>query len=388
MTSRRAYETTHPWISFRVSLERAPARLWLLLGEAISKCEHISNVPLKPQTARELHRIYLAKGVHATTAIEGNTLSEQDVRRRIEGDRKLPPSKAYLGREVDNVLRACNDLILKDLTEGRSSRLDVARIKLFNRLVLSGLSLDDAVVPGEIRGHSVCVGRYRAAPAEDCEFLLERLCDMLNEPQTRNLEGAAKAIVLAIIAHLYIAWIHPFGDGNGRTARLVEFQLLVSAGLPMPAAHLLSDHYNQTRSEYYRQLDHASRSKGEVVPFVIYAVQGLVDGLRTQIEMVRFHQWEVAWQNFVHEAFGDSQRLSAVDLRRLRLVLDLSDEHEPVPYHEIANISPRLAKAYAGRTSRTLSRDLSEVVCRDLVKRTPAGYRAAKEQVLAFLPLR
>ncbi|NOY75701.1 MAG: hypothetical protein GXP32_07900 [Kiritimatiellaeota bacterium] len=32
------------------------------------------------------------------------------------------------------------------------------------------------------------------------------------------------------LAHVYIAWIHPFGDGNGKTARLMEFYLLLRSG--------------------------------------------------------------------------------------------------------------------------------------------------------------
>ena len=55
------------------------------LGEARSKCEHIAGVPLRPTVARELHQLYLAKGVLGTTAIEGNTLSEEQVRQLLEG---------------------------------------------------------------------------------------------------------------------------------------------------------------------------------------------------------------------------------------------------------------------------------------------------------------
>ena len=56
--------------------------------------------------------------------------------------------------------------------------------------------------------------------------------------------------------------------------------ILVISGVPAPAAHLLSNHYNQTRSEYYRQLGRASQSGGDVLPFITYAVRGFVDGLR------------------------------------------------------------------------------------------------------------
>ncbi len=79
------------------------------------------------------------------------------------------------------------------------------------------------------------------------------------------------------MAHLYIAWIHPFGDGNGRTARFLEVKILLRAGIPTVAAHLLSNHYNATRSAYYRQLQRASASGGYVAPFIQYALQGFID---------------------------------------------------------------------------------------------------------------
>jgi Fic family protein len=111
---------------------------------------------------------------------------------------------------------------------------------------------------------------YRGAPAEDCEHLLERLCEWLNGQDFTPREGmdAIYAILKAVVAHLYLAWTHPFGDGNGRTARLIEFHILLSAGVPSPAAHLFSNHYNLTRAEYYRQLDRASKSGDDLIPFL------------------------------------------------------------------------------------------------------------------------
>ena len=78
----------------------------------------------------------------------------------------------------------------------------------------------------------------------------------------------------AVVAHLYIAWIHPFGDGNGRTARLLELQILLGAGFPVPTCQLLSNHYNQTRTEYYRELDLASHRRSPT-EFLVYALEGL-----------------------------------------------------------------------------------------------------------------
>ncbi|MDA2914542.1 Fic family protein, partial [Acidobacteriia bacterium AH_259_A11_L15] len=78
-TKDRTYERTHPWLTFNANLTQAPPRLWIMLGECQSKCIGISRVPLRPATAWYLFQVYLAKGALATTAIEGNTLSEKEV---------------------------------------------------------------------------------------------------------------------------------------------------------------------------------------------------------------------------------------------------------------------------------------------------------------------
>src|SRR3989442_1040974 len=65
--------------------------------------------------------------------------------------------------------------------------------------------------------------------------------------------------------------------------------------------HLLSNHYNQTRAEYCRQLKAASDSGGDVIPFIEYAVTGFVEGLREQLKIIRYQQWDMVWRNYVHE---------------------------------------------------------------------------------------
>ncbi len=241
----KAYEKTHPWLKFQLDLRKVGYKLWMALGEAQSKCEHIAGVPLRPSTSKELHKIYLVKGVLATTAIEGNTLTEEEVRQLVDGTLKIPHSKEYLAQAVENIIGACNQ-IADRLLKGESANLTVPDIKNFNRLVLDGLPSEEGTEPGKIRRRSAIVGNYRGAPAEDCEYLLEHLCTWLNSEDFRTSENLAIAFSLlkAIVAHLYLAWIHPFGDGNGRTARLMELQILLATGVPQPAAHLLSNHYN------------------------------------------------------------------------------------------------------------------------------------------------
>ncbi len=383
----REYQNSHPWLTFTFVPDRNPA-LWLLLGEAQSKCEHIAGVPLLPETARELHQVFLAKGAAATTAIEGNTLSEAEVRELMEGRLKLPPSKEYLGREVENMLRAFN-FIADELMAGGDDSLRPGMILDYNNMVLDGLELEEGVLPGAWRQHSVLVAGYRGAPSQDCPYLIERLCDWLNSPGMKpagNENRIVYAILRAVLAHLYLAWIHPFGDGNGRIARLVEFQILVAAGIPTPAAHLLSNHYNQTRSEYYRQLARASRVDDGVSSFLFYAVRGFVDQARIQIESIRFQQMEVTWRNHVHNVLPGH---GLGDARRRSLVFDLSTQPGPVPRGRLRSISAKVAESYLSKGLKTLSRDLNALTQLGLIHSTPQGYETRHHEVVAaFMPRR
>jgi Fic family protein len=231
------------------------------------------------------------------------------------------------------------------------------------------------------------VAGYRGAPSEECEYLLERLCDWLNNEEFKQKDSLiAFGILRAILAHIYLAWIHPFGDGNGRTARLIEFKILLAHGVPSPAAHLLSNHYNQTRSEYYRQLDYSSKAKGDVIPFIEYAVQGFIDGLKEQLKVVQGQQMRIMWRDFIYENFRNKSGASFD--RKRKLILDIADNLAIIPFKQIRHISPRIAELYANKTDKAIRRDINVLIEMDLLKREPKGYRARWEKLRAFLPER
>ena len=397
MTTGRAYERTHPWISFRVDLHAAPLQVWTLLGQAVARCGQIAGSALPPGAAEEMQSLYLVKGVQATTAIEGNTLSTEQIRERIQGRLPLPPSQEYLGREVDNILEACGE-IAEAIVDGIQMQLTAEWIATRNRQVLAGLEkhLEEGVVPGEIPAHAVGVGRYRGAPRADCAFLLERLCKWLAEEpglsMFRQEDGnrIATAILHAVLAHLYIAWIHPFGDGNGRTARLVEFMLLARAGVPLTSAQILSNHYNLTRAEYYRQLDRSSRASGghgDPIGFVLYALQGLVDGLEKQCDEIDAIQLSIAWKHFVFDRFRQERRSPALNRRR-EIALALTDRKRPVRRAELRRLNPTVAELYATRTDKTLTRDINWLLGEQLIEKRDGRYLARVDRMRSFRPPR
>jgi len=387
------YRTTHPWITFQLTVPQHSG-LWLRLGELASKCEHLCGAPLAPWIESELNQIYLAKGVMATTAIEGNTLTEDQVLQQVKGELNLPPSQQYLQREVQNIIEACNEEVREHLeSHEETPLLDEARIRRYNRQVLNGLDLNEDVVPGEYRYHNVVVGNvYRGAPAEDCPYLMDRLCQWLNSSDFATPENEPDfrlpiTIIKAIVAHIYLAWIHPFGDGNGRTARLLEFHILYSAGIPLPAAHLLSDHYNLTRTRYYQQLDRASKSDGDIIPFLMYAIEGFLDGIRSQISRIRQFHLRIAWEHFATERLGEEKPSPARERRR-NLIFSLGRTHHNqwVPTAAIEELNRELALAYVHAGDRMLSRDLNALKKLGLLERQHGKVRAMVEQIEAFLP--
>ncbi len=382
------FKRTHPWLTFDVNLKGIQPTTWILLGEAVSKVKHVANAPIDPKEADSLYNIFLAKGAAATTAIEGNTLSEEQVREQVEGKLALPPSQEYLQREVQNIIDTCNDFV-ENLVHSEGHKICVNFVKQLNSKALAGLELEEGVVAGEIRRHSVVVGGYRGAPADECYILLEWMCDKINEllssdPSNREIN----ALMAALFAHVYIALIRPFGDGNGRTSRLLEVYILLRAGFPMPTCQLLSNHYNKTRSAYYLQLGKISKvNNGDLTDFVTYAVQGFVDGLREQVEIIQGEQIRVTWVNYIHERFREKNTLA--NKRRRDLALEISKKIQATEIHEVLLSNPKLNREYSQLDEKTLTRDLNFLIDMGIVVREKSRrVRPNTSKIIAFLPWR
>lgn len=387
-TDLRPYNESHPWLAFGFNVRCLHSDLLVQLGAISSRLRVLESVYLPPRFADKLLNVYLAKGVHGTTAIEGNALTEEEVRARVEGKKNLPKSLKYQQQEVDNIIAACNKIASETVLGEASTELSLKRISEFNFAVLRGLPVDERVVAGRVRKYQVGVSDYTAPRWDYCEELLVRLCDWLNSQHTldREKHAIANAIIRAILCHVYIAWIHPFGDGNGRTARLLEFDILLAAGVPTIAAHLLSNHYNKTRTEYLLQLSNASKNGGHLEPFIAYALQGLQDGLNEQYELIEQYQRKITWRDYVYKSFSNDSGEPA--RRQRQLILELGEKHESLPINKkmLLKLSPEIAALYASKTPKTLSRDLNILEGKGLLTTGRVHVAAATWKLNAFKP--
>ena len=163
------------------------------------------------------------------------------VRLLQEGKSTIPPSRKYLEQEVKNVLDALNTILADVVERNAIASVTPEMIKAFNKQV--GHDLGDAFesVPGQFREHEVVVGAYRPPDHRDVTPLVEKMCEWLRREFGFSEDAAPDfytGVIEAIVAHVYLVWIHPFGDGNGRSARLSEAGYGLCGSLRIAAAVL------------------------------------------------------------------------------------------------------------------------------------------------------
>jgi Fic family protein len=147
-----------------------------LLGQCHAYISAMLGTPVRPDYRQQLLLVSLARGAQATTAIEGNTLSDSDVD-SIQSGKSLPASKEYLEKEVRNILTAFNS-ILEELIRDKSEELISSdMIKRFHRMVGEGLGDAFDAEPGALRRRNVTVGPYRPPSFEEVPALVDRLCE-------------------------------------------------------------------------------------------------------------------------------------------------------------------------------------------------------------------
>ena len=350
----------YPHINFKRSWELTP-KISMLLGQCEIYIKAISSTPILPDVRKKLLQISMIKGAQATTAIEGNTLTEQDVRKIQEG-MHLPPSREYQEIEVKNVLEMFNKLLNEVVYHNKQNSITPELMRKFQQGIGKNLGNAFDAIPGKFRTDDRVVGTYRCPDHRDVEELICLFCDWIAKEFYRQKTTQFYLVVLkAIITHVYLEWIHPFGDGNGRTGRLLEFYILLCGGFPDIASHILSNHYNNTRSEYYRQLNNASESC-DLTEFIQYALTGLRDGLHETFDRIQGDVLSMTWEGLIYKKFASiSYGSTKVFKRRRRLMLSFPLDHA-VSLLQVPLINTRIARDYATLSKATVLRDINALV--------------------------
>jgi len=354
------------------------------MGQAQMMIRALGALSMQPEDAHELHAAYMAKGIHGTTAIEGNRLSEERVYWLSRGRAPLATEDRHQVRQIQNMV-AAYDTVALDTIAAESCSFSIALLNRYHQLVLDGLETDETVA-GQLRSHNVTAGHYLAPPPDDCGILLEQFCEWLNQkepvPEYFVSYDLAFDIVKAVSAHVYFALIHPYADGNGRMARLIEYALLLRAGVPASAAHVFSYCYSRTRERYYQELqdthgdfvDGAYR-KLELGKFVLYALDQVMEELEPQLMWIGSAQTKDLWRQRIRNHFP--VQLTIPQQRRLQLAQDLIDcgVGNPMYLREIWDLLDNILAGEFENSTIMMDRDLSALVKMGILTNDPSGFQ-------------
>jgi|GEM_PF-326703 len=226
--------------------------------------------PFEPMIIAELKKLYDVRFTYNSNAIEGNTLTQS------ETELVLTKGITVGGKTLDEHLEVIGHKEAIDYIEGlaqKDTEINEWEIKQIHNLILRKINPDEA---GSYRTLDVMAAgtNYRYPP----HYLLSQL--MRDFEIWLNSETALKLhpVEYAAMAHYRFVSIHPFRDGNGRTARLLMNLLLIRAGYPIVVIH------NQIRNDYINALVYGQQNQddlGQLFDLVCdAAMTSLVETLR------------------------------------------------------------------------------------------------------------
>lgn len=260
--------------------------------------------------ALRLRRINRIRTIQASLAIEGNTLSEEQISAILEGKRVLAPA-----RDIQEAKGAFSAYERLD-SWNAASRDDLLAA---HKLLMAGL-LD---TPGEFRtgGTGIMKGKevlHVAPPADRVPFLIKDLLCWLDKTEDHPLISSS-------VFHYEFEFIHPFQDGNGRMGRLWQ-TLILSKWNPLlaylPVETLIHDH----QQEYYDAINQSSATANSNV-FITFMLRILL--------------------NAIKDSLSTSEKVSEKVSEK---IIWLIAEHDTITIAELA--------AIIGASSRTIERNL------------------------------
>jgi len=248
-----------------------PKLLNLLTGIAAAR-EAIANAYLVPRWEVSLRKQALIKNAHASTAIEGNPLTLEQVSALAEGRDVMAQRKAK--QEVLNYLE-----VLEKLPRLAPKAEIIESIILEIHRLLAKEVLDNPGDVGRYRDRQVGVvhrmtGEIVFLPPEtaDVPRLMAAFVEWLNDKSTRELDP----VIEAGIAHYEFVRIHPFIDGNGRAARVLAALILYRRGFDTKRFFALDDYYDSDRLEYYHALQSVDPKSRDLTAWLEYFAQGVM----------------------------------------------------------------------------------------------------------------
>ena len=208
----------------------------------------------------------------------------KEVEQVFKGKKGGFPGRERDEREVRNYFKAL-EYVEEELSKG--TKVTEKLIQTINGLVLIGSEKARPYREGQnvIRDSSSGSIVYMPPEATDVCNLMKSLVNWLEEEMDKT---EIPAPVIAGLVHYQFATIHPYYDGNGRTARLLTTFVLHKMGYGMKGIYALEEYYAKNLNGYYKSLDigdghnyYMGRAQADITPFLDYFLSSMAISFRS-----------------------------------------------------------------------------------------------------------
>lgn len=253
-------------------------------------------------TTREKDR-YLVKNLMMEEAITSSQLEGASTTRKVAKD-MLENNRKPVDKSEQMIFN--NYLLMKKVVERKDEDLSIDLI-LELHSISTYMAIDNEAVSGELRAdNTITVGNIYNEIAHEppCfESLKERLtdlCDFANEcSDGQQSDSFIHPLIKGIILHFMIGYIHPFGDGNGRTARAIFYWFMLRSGYWLFEYVSISKLIQEKRSDYDTAYIYTETDDLDLTYFIYHQtniVTKAVDALQKHIEkkkneFYQFMEW-------------------------------------------------------------------------------------------------
>jgi Fic family protein len=327
-----------------------------LLVRATVLNETIVDLPILPELASQIQPDIMYSSISGTAAIEGNPITGDDVKKIAKGEKVEIYTKKDQ-QEIKNLIKAYT-LLSSIEPAAEPFALSEELICELHKIITSEVP-DENNVPGKYRNGLVHVGDKAHGGVytppkilKDIRNLMREFVEWINSEEILHINP----FIRASLSHYYFCIIHPFWDGNGRTARLIEAILLQSANIKHVPREL-SNYYYRNVDEYYNSFSKGIKLKRDATPFLKFCLEASVDSLSKIKEIIVHFIRKFSLRNF-YRFEKQKKRLTTRQFELLSLLLD-----NPATFtkKELRENSP-FSILYSKVTTQTARRDLKKLV--------------------------
>lgn len=351
---------------FAFSRRHSDRSIFSLLLETKILYKTVKDLPILPRMAAQLEEELVRRSIFGTAALEGNPLTEREVEDIVSKhhDTKLTRTTRQAEKEIRN-LKDAYDFVARLQSSGQPAELDETTIRQIHEVVTKGMAYKNNV-PGRYRNHVVKVGNIEHGGVytppkcrPDIAMLMKAFVSWINSDEIVRLPPAKRGA----LAHYHLALIHPFGDGNGRTARLIEALVLRLGGIKY-VPEMLSNFYYRNIDDYFQAFSVTRKDKrNDVTPFLEFVFKGIVESLNEIKERITYFIRIFTLRDY----YDYLQKERTITQRQHDFLITLL-ENRPGPFTiKDMFMTPPLNVLYRSVSERTAKRDLKKLSGGDLL---------------------